>query len=319
MLPKKDFETWSVIACDQYTSEPEYWNETEAAVGETPSALRIVLPEAYLSGDDSEKIAEINKNMVDYLNGDVFELFENTMIYTKRTLKNGDVRHGIVGLIDLEDYSYNKGADTPIRATEQTVIERIPPRVAIRRDASIEIPHVMLLIDDPKREIIETITEKCDGFKKLYDFDLMLGGGHLCTSAEDALRFVLRKPYIDAVAIGMQSIEEIDANIRFLSEGKFSEEDTAKLAKKHRTLHIEEYCEGCGACVSRCGSGALSLIEVHDEDDESPTDLTADFAREAGITIEASHSKYRAIANDEKCVRCGYCTKVCPVFALKIY
>jgi aryl-alcohol dehydrogenase-like predicted oxidoreductase len=146
-----------------------------------------------------------------------------------------------------------------------------------------------------------------------------LGGGHLCTSAEDALRFVLEKPFIDAVAIGMQSVEEIDANIRFLEDGKFSAEDAAKLAEKHRTLHIEEYCEGCGACVKRCGAGALSLIEVHDEDEQSPTDLTADFAREAGITIEASHSKYRAIANDEKCVRCGYCAKVCPVFALKIY
>ena len=146
-----------------------------------------------------------------------------------------------------------------------------------------------------------------------------LGGGHLCTSAEDALRFVLEKPYIDAVAIGMQSVEEIDANIRFLEEGKFSADDTVKLAEKHRTLHIEEYCEGCGACVNRCGAGALSLIEVHDKDEQSPTDLTADFAREAGLTIESSHSKYRAIADDEKCVRCGYCTKVCPVFALKIY
>ena len=108
LLPKKDFEKWSVIACDQYTSEPEYWAETEEIVGENASALRIILPEAYLTDDDSEKIAEINKNMIKYLNSDVFNLFENTIIYTKRTLKNGVSRHGIVGLIDLEDYSYEK-------------------------------------------------------------------------------------------------------------------------------------------------------------------------------------------------------------------
>ena len=146
-----------------------------------------------------------------------------------------------------------------------------------------------------------------------------LGGGHLCTSAEDALRFVLEKPYIDAVAVGMQSEEEIDANIRFLAEGKFSDSDIAKLSEKHRSLHIEEYCEGCGACVRRCGAGALSLIEVHDTDESLPADLTADFARDAGLTIETSRSKYRAAADDSKCVRCGYCTRVCPVFALKIY
>ena len=180
LLPKKYFEKWSVIACDQYTSEPEYWAETEEIVGENASALRIILPEAYLTDDDSEKIAEINKNMIKYLNSDVFNLFENTIIYTKRTLKNGVSRHGIVGLIDLEDYSYEKGASTPIRATEQTVIERIPPRVAIRRDASIELPHVMLLIDDEKRTVIEPISENTDSYEKIYDFELMQNAGHIC-------------------------------------------------------------------------------------------------------------------------------------------
>ena len=180
LLPKKNFEKWAVIACDQYTSEPEYWKETEETVGDHPSALRIILPEAYLTDDDSEKITQINENMKEYLNSDVFDLFEDTLIYTKRTLKSGVVRHGIVGLIDLEDYSYEKGADTLIRATEQTVIERIPPRVAIRRDASIELPHVMLLIDDEKRTVIEPVSENTENYKKLYDFDLMQNAGHIC-------------------------------------------------------------------------------------------------------------------------------------------
>lgn len=179
LLPKKDFEKWAVIACDQYTSEPEYWRDTEKTVGDSASALRIVLPEVYLTGDDSGKIATINENMKKYLENDVFDLFEDTVIYTKRTLKDGKIRHGLVGLIDLEDYSYEKGSNALIRATEETVIERIPPRVAIRRDASIELPHVMLLMDDEKRTVIEPITEKTEGMKKLYDFDLMQNAGHI--------------------------------------------------------------------------------------------------------------------------------------------
>lgn len=179
LLPKKNFESWSVIACDQYTSEPEYWNKVTEAVGSKPSALNITLPEVYLEKDNSKKIAEINSNMEKYLNGDVFDLHKNVLIYTERTLKNGDVRKGLVGLIDLEDYSYNKGADTLIRATEETVLERIPPRVNIRCDASVEIPHVMLLINDPDNTVIEPIAQKCNEYKKLYDFNLMLGSGHI--------------------------------------------------------------------------------------------------------------------------------------------
>jgi len=179
LLPKKDFKEWSVIACDQYTSEPEYWQETEKAVGNKPSALRIILPEVYLSDDDTARIAEINSNMDSYLENGVFDCFKNTMVYTRRTLKNKAVRHGLVGLIDLEDYSYKVGADTLIRATEQTVVERIPPRVAIRRDASIEIPHVMLLINDEERTVIEPVTGMTDKLSKLYDFDLIQNSGHI--------------------------------------------------------------------------------------------------------------------------------------------
>lgn len=201
LLPKDNFEKWSVIACDQYTSEPEYWAETENIVGDSPSALRIVLPEVYLSDDDSEKIAMINQNMISYIENGVFNTFENTMIYTKRTLKDGKIRHGIVGLIDLDDYSYQKGADTPIRATEQTVIERIPPRVNIRRDATLELPHVMLLIDDENRTVIEPVAENCSAYEKIYDFDLMQNSGHISGYALDdtaikAIQSALDKLYV---------------------------------------------------------------------------------------------------------------------------
>ncbi len=145
-----------------------------------------------------------------------------------------------------------------------------------------------------------------------------LGGGHLCGSAEDALRFVLEKPFIDAAAVGMQSFEEVDANLRFLETGSFSEDDRIRLAAKHRTLHVEEYCEGCGACVERCASGALRLEEVREEDGEtSAYDFTSDFLTESGST--SPETRYRAVPDDTKCVRCGYCTKVCPVFALKVF
>ncbi len=179
LLPKKDFSKWSVIACDQYTSEIEYWEKTEKNVGDIPSALRIVLPEAYLSDDDSEKIAKINSTMTEYLNSDVFNCFPDTLVLTVRTLKDGKMRNGIVGLIDLEDYSYEKGANTLIRATEETVVERIPPRVKIRKDAPLELPHVMLLIDDKDGTVIEKILKNKEDFQKLYDFELMQNAGKI--------------------------------------------------------------------------------------------------------------------------------------------
>ncbi|MBQ3052323.1 MAG: DUF1015 domain-containing protein [Clostridia bacterium] len=179
LLPKDRFDKWAVIACDQYTSEPEYWAETEKLVGDAPSALKIILPEVYLTGDDSQKIEQINKTMVEYIKGDIFQSFDNTMIYTRRVLKEGKIRHGIVGLIDLEDYSYEKGADTLIRATEETVLERIPARVNIRRDAALEIPHIMLLIDDEEKTVIEPIAKESEQLEKVYDFNLLQNAGSI--------------------------------------------------------------------------------------------------------------------------------------------
>lgn len=179
LLPKSNFTEWSVIACDQYTSQPDYWAEVKKIAGNKASAYNIVLPEAYLTDDDSEKIRKINSTMAEYLSDDTFTLLENTVIYCERTLKNGKKRLGLIGLIDLEDYSYIKGADTAIRATEATVIERIPPRVNIRKDAPLEIPHVMLLIDDSENTVIKPVTESKDNYRKVYDFTLMQNAGSI--------------------------------------------------------------------------------------------------------------------------------------------
>lgn len=173
---KTSLEKWSVVACDQFTSEPIYWHNAEDIVGDAPSTLNMILPEVYL--DESEdRIEAINSTMERYLD-DVLIEYPNSMIYVERTQSDGTVRRGILLAVDLECYDYKKGADSLIRATEATVVERIPPRVAIRRNASLELPHVMMLIDDPERTVIEPLEMgKCG--EVVYDFDLMLDGGHI--------------------------------------------------------------------------------------------------------------------------------------------
>ena len=181
LLPKDtDMTKWSVIACDQYTSEPEYWADVEKIVGNNPSTLNLTLPEIYLEESDvEERIKKINSNMEELVNSDFFNEYKDSMIYLERTGADGKVRKGLIGIVDLEDYSYEKGSQTLIRATEKTVIERIPPRVKVRENASLELPHIMILIDDEKKEIIESLKNKVSENDKLYDFDLMKNGGHV--------------------------------------------------------------------------------------------------------------------------------------------
>lgn len=181
LLPKNtDMTKWSVVACDQYTSEPEYWNDVEKIVGDAPSTLKLTLPEIYLEDENvSERIAKINSNMKALLDEDFFNEYKDSMIYLERTQSDGKIREGLIGVVDLEAYSYEKGAETPIRATEKTVIERIPPRVKIRENAPLELPHIMILIDDDKKQIIENLKNKVSEDDIVYDFDLMKNGGHV--------------------------------------------------------------------------------------------------------------------------------------------
>ena len=178
-MPKSNFENWAVIACDQYTSEPEYWEKVKTAAGDKPSALNIVLPEVYLSADNSERIEKINKNMQEYLDSDIFTAYNDSLIFVERIQSDGKCRRGIVGKIDLESYDYHAGTTAEIRATEQTVLSRIPPRVEIRKNAPLELPHVMLLFDDVKDQIFSYLVTNKDKFEKAYDFTLMCNAGSI--------------------------------------------------------------------------------------------------------------------------------------------
>lgn len=177
LLPRVDDMTkWSCIACDQFTAEPEYWREAERIVGSEPSTLRLMLPEAWLGVRDSAaETRRIYAAMKDYVNRGIFRTVEQSFIYVERTLPSGAVRRGLVGKLDLECYDWAPGSATPVRATEGTVESRLPARVEVRRGATLEMPHIMVFIDDPENAVIPSAA----GGEALYDFELMLGGGHI--------------------------------------------------------------------------------------------------------------------------------------------
>ena len=180
LLPSfPELESWAVIACDQFTSQPEYWRQVEATTAGRYSASHLILPESELGPQAAARIRSIHDTMLLYLHENVFKTYPDAYIYTERALRNGGIRCGIVGKVDLEAYDYTGVVNSCIRATEKTVAERIPPRMAIRRGAALELPHILLLCDDDRRMLVEPFRQKRNQLQKLYDFDLMLGGGHI--------------------------------------------------------------------------------------------------------------------------------------------
>lgn len=181
LLPRDcAYDKWSVVACDQYTSQPEYWQRVEEYVGAAPSALRLILPESCLDGPNVETdIMEVNNTMTRYLREERLQEYPDALIYVERRLDDLKVRRGLVGMVDLERYDYEPGSGAAVRATEGTVMSRIPPRVAVRKNAPLELPHIMLLTDDPGKTVIEPLAARRDKMKKVYDFDLMERGGHI--------------------------------------------------------------------------------------------------------------------------------------------
>lgn len=200
LLPNCNLSKWSVIACDQFTAQEDYWNRVEQTVGDAPSSLRLILPEARLHEQNAaEHIVKIHAAMQQYLAQELFYTCRDSMIYVEREVTGGKKRCGLVCKVDLEEYDYRLGSSALIRATEKTVLDRIPPRIRIRDGAPLELPHIMLLIDDSARSMIAPLEQRKSQMEKLYGFSLMAGGGR-----------------IDGWRVDGASLERIEADLRYL-------------------------------------------------------------------------------------------------------
>ncbi|MBO5147646.1 MAG: DUF1015 domain-containing protein [Clostridia bacterium] len=182
LLPKKSINMykWATVACDQYTSQPDYWQDVEEITKNSPSTYSLMLPELYLEENDvDERIKKINENMKEYVTSNVFDTYKESFILIKRNTAYSPVRTGLVAALDLEKYDFHKGSHALIRATEGTVTERIPPRMKVRKNACLEMPHIMILIDDPKKTVIEPLAKKLEGIAPIYSTELMKNGGSI--------------------------------------------------------------------------------------------------------------------------------------------
>ena len=267
LLPKDgtDMTKWAVIACDQFTSEPEYWQAVEQQVRDAPSAYRLILPEAHLNDADVDgQIAAINESMKRYLADGVFKTYEDALIYVERTQTDGKVRHGLIGKVDLDCYDFTPGSGALIRATEGTVLDRIPPRVRVRKDAPIELPHIMVLIDDPEKTVIEPLTAGTDGMQPVYDFDLMQGGGRI-------RGWLLGGAQKAAVAAALNALKSPE-----VQEAKYGLKDAAPLlyamGDGNHSLATAKQCfedlkarEGEAAYASPARYALVELVNNHDD------------------------------------------------------
>ena len=209
------FEKWSVIACDQFSSEMGYWERVRDTVSGTPSTFNMIIPEVYLEGIDEEAvIGGISKAMDDYLESGILRRIEDSYIYVERTLADGRVRRGIVGAIDLEEYEFS-GGQAAILASEGTVIERLPARIRVRSAAKLETPHIITFINDKDGTVIEPLSEKSSRLQLLYDFKLMEGGGHIRgmrVTGDDA----------DEVMAAMRALHEKNRTLMVMGDGNHS-------------------------------------------------------------------------------------------------
>ena len=179
LLPAGDPSRWAVIACDQFTSQPEYWDEMDRLVGDAPSALRLIVPEARLTQtDETAEAGRIARRMEEYLSDGVLRTIPSSYVYVEREMRDGSFRKGLVGALDLEQYDYTPGLRTPVRATEETIVERLPARMAVRALAELELPHIMLLADENSASAFRLAAASSRG-EPLYDFELMGGGGRI--------------------------------------------------------------------------------------------------------------------------------------------
>ncbi len=312
LVPKKsiDMNKWTVIACDQYTSEPEYWSQTNKIVGQNYSSLNLILPEIFLEDENvKEKIENIHKNMDKYLNDNIFDEYKNSMIYVERIQSNGILRAGIVGMIDLEEYDFAQGSNSQVRATEATVIERIPPRIKIRDGASLELPHIMILIDDENNTVIEPLSSLKTEMKELYNFELMQEGGKIsgylldetqCTEIISSLNMLgnpekFKKKYacseILLYAMG-------DGNHSLATAKEFYEQLKRNNPEKDFSNHPARYAL---AEIVNLHSPALKFEAIHRIITDTDTDILIEtMNRELKITSEPSEQCFKYIVNGKE-------------------
>ncbi|MBE6914009.1 MAG: DUF1015 domain-containing protein [Ruminococcaceae bacterium] len=300
LLPKDcDMTKWSVVACDQFSSQPEYWAALERQCAGVPSALHLIFPEAYLEERDQFAEAEkINAEMDKYLAGDVFREVKDSYIYLERTLRGGVVRRGLMGVLDLDAYDYSPTSSSPIRATEGTVEDRLPPRVRVRKGAALEMPHIMVFIDDPNDTVMHGLTETKAGMPELYNFDLSADGGHICgwqvsgavaervELALDALGdpAMLREKYGDAApaiyAMG-------DGNHSLATAKKCWEAIRAELSEAERETHPARY-------------SLVELVNIHDEAITFEPIHKVLFETDPAEFLDAAQAELGALAGDAK-------------------
>jgi hypothetical protein len=257
LLPNEHvpLDTWAVIACDQYTSEPDYWEQVHLRVGVHPSALHLVFPEVYLETADNEEIIDsINARMDEYLEKNVLRELPPGFVAVERTLTRGAVRRGLMVALDLEHYDYSDGAQKLVRTTEGTVLERLPPRIRVRERAQLEVPHIMVLIDDPQRSVIEPLF--ADGKEPLYDTELMLGGGKVRGY------HVGNETAIEQVASSLAALTSGEpAMLYAMGDGNHSFATAKAVWKK-----IKKEAEGSEAVMQHPARYALvELVNIHDE------------------------------------------------------
>ena len=306
-----DLEKWACVACDQFTSQPEYWASAARLVGDAPSTLNLILPELYLEQPGVEtRIARIHQAMNEYLEEVLTRKVEG-FIYLERTQMDGSIRCGLVGAIDLEAYSYAPGATPPIRPSENTVVSRIPPRLAVRRGAPLETPHVMMLVDDPQDALLGPLTRSKSDLTQVYDTPLMLEGGHLTGWAvEDPALMGQVLQTLDALgsqesfdakypqAAGSQPLTMAvgDGNHSLATAKAYWEEIKATLTPEEQENHPARYCL---AEVVNVHSPALAMEPIHrvvfGTDCAALLDQWQAYAKAHGVTLKVGLSGEQAL------------------------
>ncbi len=272
LLPSKntDLTKWSIVACDQYTSQPDYWNKAKDITDAAPSSLNVIFPEVYLEDSDGDqRIKSINTTMQQYLDDGVLEAMPNKgFVLVDRKTSQAPSRKGLVVAIDLEQYDFNKGSQTLIRATEGTIVDRLPPRVKVRKDAAIELPHIMVLIDDPQRTVIEPLFDKNP--EEIYNFELMMDSGHIKGYAIDTPELIqqvasaleaLASPEVFTKKYNITDDKHSDPLLYAMGDGNHSLATAKAIWEK-----IKEDADDVASVMDNLARYALvELVNIHDE------------------------------------------------------